>query len=71
MESKKKLELKWMEEKGTWLYWIAFVVVLAVVCFLSFYQLDAKYVDPYDEARHGVNAYEMFQQGDLIKSTYC
>lgn len=71
MESKKKLELKWMEEKGTWLYWVAFVVVLAVVCFLSFYQLDAKYVDPYDEARHGVNAYEMFQQGDLIKSTYC
>lgn len=29
-----------------------------------------KYVDPWDEARHGVNAYEMANGGSLIQSTY-
>ena len=71
MKSKMKLSLKWMEGKGVWWYWLFFSMVLLFVCFLSFYQLEAKYVDPFDEARHGVNAYEMFQQGNLIKSTYC
>ena len=27
-------------------------------------------MDPWDEARHGVNAYEMLKQGSLVKSTY-
>lgn len=52
------------------LYWTGFVVIMALIAFLSFYRLDAKYVDPYDEARHGVNAYEMLRQGTLVESTY-
>ena len=70
MGSKMKWSLKQNSEKGGWWYWSLFALVLLGVCFLSFYQLDAKYVDPYDEARHGVNAYEMFREGNLIESTY-
>lgn len=71
MESKMKLCLKQRLEKGAGWYWILFALVLLIVCFLSFYQLDTKYVDPFDEARHGVNAYEMFRAGNLVESTYC
>lgn len=46
------------------------VCLFAWLAFLCFYKLDVKYVDPWDEARHGVNAYEMLKQGSLIKSTY-
>lgn len=46
------------------------VCLFAWLAFLSFYKLDVKYVDPWDEARHGVNAYEMLKQGSLVKSTY-
>lgn len=51
-------------------YFIGFILLIGLICFLSFYKLDAKYVDPWDEARHGVNAYEMYKEGKLIKSTY-
>lgn len=46
------------------------VYLFAWLAFLCFYKLDVKYVDPWDEARHGVNAYEMLKQGSLVKSTY-
>ena len=70
MDFIKKLRRNEKEEQWTWVYRLSFGLVLAVVFFLSFYQLEEKYVDPFDEARHGVNAYEMFRQGNLIKSTY-
>lgn len=47
------------------------IILFAWLTFLCFYKLDVKYVDPWDEARHGVNAYEMLKQGNLIESTYC
>lgn len=46
------------------------VCLFVWLAFLCFYKLDVKYVDPWDEARHGVNAYEMLKQGSLVKSTY-
>lgn len=46
------------------------LLLFAWLTFLCFYKLDVKYVDPWDEARHGVNAYEMLKQGNLIESTY-
>lgn len=52
------------------LYWSGFVAIMALIACLAFYRLDVKYVDPYDEARHGVNAYEMLRQGTLVESTY-
>lgn len=51
-------------------YQILFVILTAWLAFLCFYKLDVKYVDPWDESRHGVNAYEMLKEGNLIRSTY-
>ncbi len=51
-------------------YQIAFLLLTAWLVFLCFYKLDVKYVDPWDESRHGVNAYEMLREENLIKSTY-
>lgn len=51
-------------------YQIAFLLLTAWLAFLCLYKLDVKYVDPWDESRHGVNAYEMLREGNLIKSTY-
>lgn len=55
------------KERG---YQIAFLLLTAWLAFLCFYKLDVKYVDPWDESRHGVNAYEMLREGNFIKSTY-
>jgi glycosyltransferase involved in cell wall biosynthesis len=51
-------------------YQFAFVLLFCLLAFLCFYKLDVKYVDPWDESRHGVNAYEMLKEGNLIRSTY-
>ena len=40
-------------------YWILFALLMALIVFFSFWRLDAAYVNSWDEARHGVNAYEM------------
>lgn len=54
-------------EKGYWIFFAAAVVTLALFCF---YKLDVKYVDSWDEARHGVNAYEMIENDNYIQHTY-
>ena len=51
-------------------YQIAFCIIFAWLAFLCFYKLGVKYVDPWDESQHGVNAYEMLKQHTLIRSTY-
>lgn len=52
------------------MYQMGFLFLFAWLAFLCFYKLDVKYVDPWDESRHGVNAYEMLKEGNLIESTY-
>lgn len=52
------------------MYQMGFLFLFAWLTFLCFYKLDIKYVDPWDESRHGVNAYEMLKEGNLIESTY-
>lgn len=59
-----------MEKRMKYIYPACFVLLIALIGFLSFYQLDAKYVDPWDEARHGVNAYEMLNGGSVFQNTY-
>ncbi len=59
-----------MEKRMKYIYPVCFVLLIALIAFLSFYKLDAKYVDPWDEARHGVNAYEMANGGSLFQNTY-
>lgn len=57
-------------DKKERIFQILCILLFAWLTFLCFYKLDVKYVDPWDEARHGVNAYEMLKQGKLIESTY-
>lgn len=52
------------------IYPFCFGLLIALIAFLAFYKLDVKYVDPWDEARHGVNAYEMANGGSLFQNTY-
>lgn len=54
-------------EKYFWFFFAAACLTLAFYCFRC---LDVQYVDSWDEARHGVNAYEMIQNGDYIRHTY-
>ena len=61
---------RWNKKQLDICYFAGFILLIGLICFLSFYKLDAKYVDPWDEARHGVNAYEMYKDGNLIRSTY-
>lgn len=59
-----------MEKRMKYIYPACFVLLIALIAFLSFYRLEAKYVDPWDEARHGVNAYEMLNGGSVFQNTY-
>ncbi len=59
-----------MKKRMKMIYPVCFVLLIALIAFLSFYKLDVKYVDPWDEARHGVNAYEMANGGSLFQNTY-
>lgn len=54
-------------EKYDWVFFCAAVLVLGFYCFRC---LGVQYVDSWDEARHGVNAYEMMQNGNYIQHTY-
>ncbi len=51
-------------------YHVFFVMLSALLIFLCFYRLDAAYINSWDEARHGINAYEMTQTGNYIVNTY-
>ena len=51
-------------------YWIFFALAVCTLVVFFFRCLDVQYVDSWDEARHGVNAYEMIQNGDYIRHTY-
>lgn len=51
-------------------YWMVFVLASLTLAFYCFRCLDVQYVDSWDEARHGVNAYEMMQNGNYIQHTY-
>lgn len=51
-------------------YWFFFAGMAAVTAFLCFRCLDVAYVSSWDEARHGVSAYEMMQNGNYIVNTF-
>lgn len=46
------------------------VVFYLILCFCLFFRLSDSYVGSYDEARHGVNAFEMIRQGNYISNFY-
>lgn len=62
--------LEWLKEKKNWMYYSCFLLCTAGLIFMCFYRLDVAYVDSWDEARHGVNAYEMMQNGSYLTQTF-
>ena len=51
-------------------YWYVFAGLAAFAAMLCFLRLDAGYVASWDEARHGISAYEMIQNKNYIVNTY-
>lgn len=51
-------------------YWIWFALLTALTAFLCFRCLGIKAIDSWDEARHGISAYEMIQQGNYLVNTF-
>lgn len=51
-------------------YFIFLIASLAAVCFFCFYQLGQFPARDWDEARHGVSAYEMLKNHNYIINTY-
>ena len=51
-------------------YWILFAGLVAFATMLCFLRLNVGYVSSWDEARHGVSAYEMIQNKNYIVNTF-
>ena len=51
-------------------YWIFFLLGTAMVAFLCFRCLGIAQIDSWDEARHGISAYEMMQNGNYLINTF-
>ena len=56
-------------KRGKALYRICMALMILLLCFLVFFKLDVKKSE-YDEARHGISAYEMLKTGDFLVTTY-
>ena len=52
------------------LSWLVIILLLAAGGMLLFTNLGETGISDCDEARHGINAYEMIQSGDYVVSTY-
>ena len=51
-------------------YWFIFAGLAVFAAMLCFLHLDVGYVASWDEARHGISAYEMIQNKNFIVNTY-
>lgn len=51
-------------------YWIWFAALTALTAFLCFRCLGVGAIDSWDEARHGISAYEMMQSGNYLVNTF-
>lgn len=51
-------------------YWIWFALLTILTAFLCFRCLGISAVDSWDEARHGISAYEMMQRGNYLVNTF-
>ena len=66
--SKNKNQLfSFIQTYSVYLIYLALILVAAYLCF---YKLDVASLQHWDEARHGVNAYEMYKTGNYIVNTY-
>lgn len=60
----------WSDRKGNVIYFLLALILLSVACYNIFFNLGKFPIYSWDEARHGVNAYEMLRQGNFIVNTY-
>ncbi len=51
-------------------YFIFFTLIMIVIGYICFKNLGALPVQDWDEARHGVSAYEMFKNNEYVVNTY-
>lgn len=51
-------------------YWVFFALLAALTGFLCFRCLGVGAIDSWDEARHGISAYEMMRSGNYLVNTY-
>ena len=51
-------------------YYFFLIIILSVSLFNIFYNLGSTPINSWDEARHGVNAYEMIKRNNYIVNTY-
>ena len=51
-------------------YWIWFALLTILTAFLCFRCLGIGAIDSWDEARHGISAYEMLQRGNYLVNTF-
>lgn len=51
-------------------FWVFYVLLICVLCFLCFFKLGTAPVQEWDEARHGVNAFEMISKNNYIANYY-
>lgn len=51
-------------------YWIFFVLLAGATAFLCFRCLGVGAIDSWDEARHGISAYEMMQNNNYLVNTF-
>jgi 4-amino-4-deoxy-L-arabinose transferase-like glycosyltransferase len=60
----------WSDRKLNIIYIVLALILLSVAFYNIFYNLGEFPIYSWDEARHGVNAYEMLRQGNFIVNTY-
>lgn len=51
-------------------YYIIYLVVLVVAAINLFYKLNTTVIQDWDEARHGVTAFEMLKNNNFLVTTY-
>lgn len=52
------------------LFIVIFAFLTIILCFVLFNNLGNNAIADWDEARHGINAYEMVKSNDWIVSSY-
>ena len=62
--------MSFINKQKNMIFYVAMGVLFAISIFIAFYKLEVMLVECYDEARHGVNAYEMIKNNNFIVNTY-
>ena len=73
IENSSKENLSKMQKFKTFLnkyYWYIFGIGVAIFAFLCFFNLGKLPIQDWDEARHGINAYEMLRHNSIFANYF-